>query len=141
MQRRQPSGSPAWRRYRTFSGRSASDSCRDRSTSMKTEQKPPTLQPSPREPLTFKNLVEPGASTCGDIRWRRRTTMNRTPRVMALAALFLTLGVPAIAGTLNSPMVFADNNGQARRIFCSVVDVGTGPIASVTVSIVDQFGN
>jgi len=60
---------------------------------------------------------------------------------MALAAVFLTLGVPAIAGTLNSPMVFADNNGQARRIFCSVVDVGTGPIASVTVSIVDQFGN
>src|SRR5262249_60951145 len=70
-----------------------------RSTSMKTEQKPPTLQPNPREPLTFNDLVEPGASTCGNIRWRRRTTMNRTPRAMALAAVCLTLGVPAIAGT------------------------------------------
>ena len=67
--------------------------------------------------------------------------MKRTPRVMAFAAVCLTLGVPAIAGTLNSPMMFADNNGEARRLFCSAVNVGTGPIASVTVSIVDQLGN
>src|SRR6516164_7084358 len=60
-----------------------------------------------------------------------RTTMNRTPRVMAFAAVCLTLGVPAIAGTLNSPMMFADNNGQERVLFCSAVNVGTGPIAHV----------
>ena len=67
--------------------------------------------------------------------------MNRTPRVLALAAVCLTLGGPAMAATLNSPMMFADNNGEARRLFCSAVNVGTGPIASVTVSIVDQLGN
>jgi hypothetical protein len=67
--------------------------------------------------------------------------MNRTPRVMAFAAVCLTLGVPAIGGTLNSPMMFADNNGQARVLFCSAVNVGTGPIAHVAVSIVDNLGN
>jgi hypothetical protein len=38
-------------------------------------------------------------------------------------------------------MMFADNNGQARVLFCSAVNVGTGPIARVTVSIVDNLGN
>jgi hypothetical protein len=38
-------------------------------------------------------------------------------------------------------MVFADNNGAARRLFCSAVNVGTKPIASITVSIVDNLGN
>ncbi len=46
-----------------------------------------------------------------------------------------------MAGTLSSPMLFADNFGQARRLFCSAVNVGNGPIASVTVSIVDTLGN
>ena len=54
--------------------------------------------------------------------------MNRTPRVMALAAVCLTLGVPAMAGTLNSPMMFADNNGEARRFLlrghCSITGSG-----------------
>jgi hypothetical protein len=67
--------------------------------------------------------------------------MNRTIRAMAFAAAYLTLGVPAIAGTLNSPMMFADNNGQVRVLFCSAVNVGTGPIPRVTVSIVDNLGN
>ena len=55
--------------------------------------------------------------------------MNRTPRVMAFAAVCLTLGVPAIAGTLNSPMMFADNNGQARVLFCSPIILVTGRAA------------
>ena len=67
--------------------------------------------------------------------------MNRVSRAMAFAAVCLTLGAPAMAGTLNSPILFADNNGQARRLFCSAVNVGTGPIAGVTVSIVDNLGN
>jgi hypothetical protein len=52
--------------------------------------------------------------------------MNRTPRAMVFAAVCLTLGVPAIASTLNSPILFADNNGAARRLFCSAVNVGLG---------------